>query len=63
MDYINSQDSEKARNRAKATLFNDLILLLESTMHDDRYAIPAVDMLSFLLDTLVTGQATELDVE
>ena len=44
-------------------LLKDLMLLLENTMHDDRYAIPAVDMLSFLLATLVIGQSTELDVE
>ncbi|KAL1855438.1 hypothetical protein Plec18170_004158 [Paecilomyces lecythidis] len=58
IEYINDQDRER-RDGVVAQLIRESQLVLESNMEDDRYAIPAMDMLSFLLDTCVTAISTD----
>ncbi|OJD19110.1 hypothetical protein AJ78_00896 [Emergomyces pasteurianus Ep9510] len=49
LQYINKQD-EKQRNNICVKLIEDWLSILESDNDDDRYAIPAVEMIAFLLD-------------
>ena len=62
IEHVNNKDQEEQRN-LKATIFNDLVELLAHNMEDDRYAIPAVDILGFLLDTCITGVSPEMQLE
>ncbi|KAJ9208854.1 hypothetical protein DTO021D3_71 [Paecilomyces variotii] len=58
IEYINDQDKQR-REAVVAQLIRESQLVLESNLEDDRYAIPAMDMLSFLLDTNVTSTSTD----
>ncbi|PGH36963.1 hypothetical protein GX50_00198 [[Emmonsia] crescens] len=49
LQYINNQD-EKQRSNICVKLIADWLSILESDNDDDRYAIPAVEMIAFLLD-------------
>ena len=49
VEYIGDQ-SEKKQDTSKARLFEDLLSILEESLEDDRYAVPAVETLTFLLD-------------
>lgn len=49
LQYINSQNDEQ-KNNICAKLIEDWLSILESDNDDDRYAIPAVEMIVFLLD-------------
>ncbi|QSS55334.1 beta-tubulin cofactor d [Histoplasma capsulatum var. duboisii H88] len=49
LQYINSQNDEQ-KNNICAKLIEDWLSILESDNDDDRYAIPAVEMIAFLLD-------------
>ncbi|KMU87941.1 hypothetical protein CIHG_05708 [Coccidioides immitis H538.4] len=48
VQFIQEQAGDDS-NRLKLNIFNDMMWVLESTMDDDRYAIPAVDTICFLL--------------
>lgn len=58
MDYINDQDKER-REVIIAQLVREIQVVLENNLEDDRYAIPSMDMLSFLLDSCVTHVPTD----
>jgi hypothetical protein len=62
VEYIRRGD-EGMRKSRKTTILKDLVSLLEETMEDDRYAIPAVEIFAFLLDSCIDGQEQDLDVE
>ncbi|EDN06035.1 conserved hypothetical protein [Histoplasma mississippiense (nom. inval.)] len=49
LQYINNQNDEQKKNIC-AKLIEDWLSILESDNDDDRYAIPAVEMIAFLLD-------------
>ncbi|KAI1946891.1 hypothetical protein LOZ12_003264 [Ophidiomyces ophidiicola] len=44
----------------KSQIFNDVISILESTIDDDRYAIPSVDTLTFLLENCFDNDSAEM---
>ncbi|WEW60973.1 hypothetical protein PRK78_006462 [Emydomyces testavorans] len=58
--HIRSQD-ENEQPQLKKNLFNELVTTLEDTMEDDRYAIPTVDTISFLLDNCFEKESASLD--
>jgi hypothetical protein len=62
VEYI-SRGDEVMRKSRKTRILKDLVSLLETNMEDDRYAIPAVEILAFLLDTCVHGLEQDLDIE
>lgn len=62
VQYINDKD-ENTRNELQATVFNDLLTILENEMDDDRYAIPVVDTLAFLLENCVSIDSPMLGKE
>jgi tubulin-specific chaperone D len=47
--YINIQ-SEEEQKKKFGWFIEDLVVILESNLADDRYAIPALEISSFLLD-------------
>ena len=49
LEHISARDVEK-KNTSKARLWEDLLSTLENNVDDDRYAIPAVETFTFLLD-------------
>jgi hypothetical protein len=49
LEHISAQNEEK-KNTSKARLWGDLLSILENNLHEDRYATPAVETLTFLLD-------------
>lgn len=54
-EYINTNDAEEQAD-LKGLLFQELLTLLESNMEDDRYAIPTMEVIGFLLDSdLITA--------
>ncbi|KAL1955206.1 hypothetical protein VTO42DRAFT_8918 [Malbranchea cinnamomea] len=63
VEYINAIADAKERLRVKEEILKDLVTLLEIAIQDDRYAIPAVDMLSFLLDTYFNDNSLPMDVD
>lgn len=54
-EYINSKEAEE-KDSLKNLLFQELLTVLENNMEDDRYAIPAMEVIGFLLDNdLITA--------
>ncbi|OJJ37236.1 hypothetical protein ASPWEDRAFT_131348 [Aspergillus wentii DTO 134E9] len=51
---INSQEGEEQRNILIETL-KDLIVILNDNLQDDRYAIPTMELLAFLVDGYVSS--------
>ena len=49
-EYINIQDVGEQKHRFRLFIDN-LIIILESNLFDDRYAIPAIELSGFLLDS------------
>lgn len=48
-EYINTKGDEEQAS-LKSILYEELLTLLESNMDDDRYAVPAMEVIGFLLD-------------
>lgn len=48
-EYINKKEDGE-RTNLKGLLFQEFSMILESDMDDDRYAIPAMEVIGFLLD-------------
>jgi hypothetical protein len=57
-EYINTKAIEERAN-LKDILFQELSLVLESNMEDDRYAIPAMEVIGFLLDNELITAASD----
>ena len=56
-EYINTKNVEE-QSYLKTLLFQELLVILESNMEDDRYAIPTMEVIGFLLDSdLITPSA------
>lgn len=49
LQYINNQNANDQQT-ISINLLEDLVSVLENSLDDDRYAIPTVDILGFLLD-------------
>ncbi|PGH27004.1 hypothetical protein AJ80_01388 [Polytolypa hystricis UAMH7299] len=49
LEFIRNQDANTGQI-ISAHIFEDLLILLETCIDDDRYAIPTVEMLAFVLD-------------
>lgn len=47
--HINTQEPEK-RHETVMTVLKDLSSILRDNLHDDRYAIPTIELLAFLID-------------
>ncbi|QKX58538.1 uncharacterized protein TRUGW13939_05663 [Talaromyces rugulosus] len=58
LHFIESQNEDKFA--WVDTLIEELVAILEANLSDDRYAIPAMEVASFLLDTYVSGSGLEL---
>jgi len=57
VEYINEQDKGQ-QQIIVVKLLQDLLVILDTNLQDDRYAIPAMEMLSFLLDSCFSEYAT-----
>jgi hypothetical protein len=53
IDFIEQQGERK--HKWTVQLIEDLITILNANLTDDRYAIPAMEMSAFLLDSFGTG--------
>lgn len=62
VQYMNEKD-EETRYKFQSLVFNDLLTTLEDTMIDDRYAIPIVDTLAFLLESCIPIDSPTLGKE
>ena len=62
VQYINEKD-ENTRHELQAIIFNKLLEILEDVMDDDRYAIPIVDTLAFLLESCIPIDSPKLGQE
>jgi hypothetical protein len=58
LHFIESQNEDKSA--WVDTVIEELVAILEANLSDDRYAIPAMEIASFLLDTYVSGSGLEL---
>ena len=61
VEHITTQ-SQGNQNVSKARLFGDLLSILESNLGDDRYAIPTVETLAFLLDNGLTPDPEDSEI-
>lgn len=62
VQYIHQQDKE-TRRTFQATIFDDLLSIFEDIIDDDRYAIPLVDSIAFLLENYLLIDSAELEQE
>lgn len=60
VQYIRAQNDYEG-NTLRVNMFKDLMLILKDNMDDDRYAIPAVDTMSFFLDNCIGETSANLD--
>ncbi|EGD90108.1 hypothetical protein H112_02581 [Trichophyton rubrum D6] len=60
--FINSQD-DNTRYRMQRDIFMSLLTVLEENITDDRYAIPTVESLAFLIENCFNPEILELDPE
>ncbi|PGH14144.1 hypothetical protein AJ79_03262 [Helicocarpus griseus UAMH5409] len=61
LQYVNEQN-EAQRGNTCVKLIEDWLSVLESDMEDDRYAIPAVEMIAFLLDICFSHSSPDLNI-
>ena len=59
-EYINIQDVGEQKHRFRLFI-NHLIIILESNLSDDRYAIPAIELSGFLLDSYWSLASVDLE--
>ncbi|KAK2739004.1 hypothetical protein FQN55_009661 [Onygenales sp. PD_40] len=61
LEYIDGQSEEQKRTTCVGLIANWLSMV-ESDMEDDRYAIPAVEMIAFLLDSCFSQTTPDPDI-
>lgn len=59
IDFIENKGEDKCR--WANILIGDLVAILEANLQDDRYAIPAMEIAAFLVDTYITEPAVHSD--
>jgi hypothetical protein len=57
-DHINAKDTERQAS-LKVLLFEELLVALENNMEDDRYCIPTMEVIGFLLDSGLTATSAD----
>ncbi|ODH53102.1 hypothetical protein GX48_00637 [Paracoccidioides brasiliensis] len=62
LQYVNNK-SEEQRKLICAKLIGDWISIVESDNTDDRYAIPAVEMIAFLLDNCFSHSSSDPNID
>ncbi|DAA79608.1 TPA_exp: putative Tubulin-specific chaperone D [Trichophyton benhamiae CBS 112371] len=60
VEFINSQN-DNTRYRMQRDIFMSLLIVLEESITDDRYAIPTVESLAFLIENCFNPEILELD--
>lgn len=53
--------NEEQRTVASAALLSDLLAILENNLHDDRYAIPVMELTAFLLDGYILSIPKDME--
>lgn len=54
IDFIETQSSDERKYEWVNRLTEDLVYVLETKLADDRYAIPAMEIAAFLVDTYIS---------
>lgn len=60
IQFVNSHRSTE-RQSVLVTILQDLATVLTDTLQDDRYAIPTVDFISFLIDSYAISSPEQQD--
>lgn len=59
IDFIENHQDVREKNTWAGTLIEDLVFILEKNLADDRYAISALEMSAFLVDTYLSGSSLQ----
>lgn len=59
IDFIETQSSDEKKYEWANKLIEDLVSILETNLVDDRYAIPALEISAFLVDTYISEVAVQ----
>ncbi|KAF3401336.1 Tubulin-specific chaperone D [Talaromyces pinophilus] len=59
IDFIETQSDDEKKYEWANKLIEDLVSILETNMVDDRYAIPALEISAFLVDTYISEPAVQ----
>ena len=59
IDFIETQSDDDKKYEWANKLIEDLVSILETNMVDDRYAIPALEISAFLVDTYISEPAVQ----
>lgn len=59
IDFIETQSDDEKKYEWANKLIEDLVSILETNLADDRYAIPALEISAFLVDTYISEAAVQ----
>lgn len=59
IDFIESKSDDERKFEWTNKLIEDLVSILETNLADDRYAIPALEISAFLVDTYISEAAVQ----
>lgn len=61
VQYINAYEGGERQTVVITLLLGELMAILSENLHDDRYAIPAMELTAFLIDGYISSVSADLE--